>query len=100
MEASKQLPQRSSLHVSCRLQFCRVDGRIFVDSRKRWFCPNDKGAYLNSSQHVEHSAEPDGEYGNGSTPLCHIAERKLIYKVDGWVIPILCVLYFLAFLDR
>lgn len=30
----------------------------------------------------------------------HTTERKLIAKIDLHVVPILCLLYFLAFLDR
>lgn len=33
-------------------------------------------------------------------PLVHTTERKLMAKIDWHVLPCLCILYLLAFLDR
>ncbi|KAJ5601239.1 hypothetical protein N7510_010773 [Penicillium lagena] len=49
-----------------------------------------EGAFtVNSSRDSEELAGP-----------VHLSERKLMLKIDIHVLPILCVLYFLAFLDR
>lgn len=53
----------------------------------------------------EYSA--NGQYPDGFDPdeadaVCppHTTERKLMAKIDARVIPFLCILYLLAFLDR
>lgn len=51
----------------------------------------------------EHSLKSNLEYGQTTTePLCpsHITERKLVAKIDIRLIPILVLVYILAFLDR
>ncbi|KAH7125310.1 major facilitator superfamily domain-containing protein [Dendryphion nanum] len=46
----------------------------------------------------------DGVYLNddNSVPVCppHTTEKKLVYRIDLHVIPYLCIMYLLAFLDR
>ena len=47
-------------------------------------------------------AHPNADYDDDLHVLCppHTTERKLITKIDLRVIPVLSVLYLLAFLDR
>lgn len=43
---------------------------------------------------------PDSPIACDLPPLITTTERKLMAKVDWHVVPILCVMYLLAFLDR
>lgn len=51
-------------------------------------------------------AEKQGDYskehavGNYKTQFPDINERKVVTKIDIRVVPVLCILYLLAFLDR
>jgi hypothetical protein len=51
----------------------------------------------------DHSPAPSQENYNPDhdlPPLVHTTERKLMAKIDWHVLPCLCILYLLAFLDR
>ena len=56
--------------------------------------PDDKGESQVQMSSPGSPASPD------LPPLTTTTERKLMAKVDWHVIPILCVMYLLAFLDR
>lgn len=43
---------------------------------------------------------PESPVASDLPPLINTTERKLMAKVDWHVVPILCVMYLLAFLDR
>lgn len=47
-----------------------------------------------------HVLEPPPEYEQVLPPLTNTTERKLMAKIDWHILPCLCVLYLLAFLDR
>jgi len=50
-----------------------------------------------------HAEYIDPEIIKGSTDVIHIdhaAEKKLIRKLDGWIIPPVMLLYLFSFLDR
>lgn len=51
-----------------------------------------------SSQSLEESAVP--QLSESVAPPPGINERKLMAKIDMRLLPVLCVLYLLAFLDR
>jgi hypothetical protein len=42
------------------------------------------------------------EYNDGLHAVCppHTTERRLVNKIDWHVVPCLCIMYLLAFLDR
>jgi hypothetical protein len=46
--------------------------------------------------------EYEGDYQNDAQVVCpaHTTERRLVHKIDLHVIPFLCIMYLLAFLDR
>ena len=46
------------------------------------------------------TSSPDSPIACDLPPLITTTERKLMAKVDWHVVPILCVMYLLAFLDR
>ena len=60
-----------------------------------------------ASWYTDRIVEPEGAFTVDSsrdseelTDPVHLSERRLMLKIDTHVLPILCVLYFLAFLDR
>lgn len=65
--------------------------RASLDSDPERILPDDKGDFHASSPA---SLSPD------LPPLTTTTERKLMAKVDWHVVPVLCVMYLLAFLDR
>lgn len=65
--------------------------RASLDSDPERILPDDKGDFQTSSPV---STSPD------LPPLTTTTERKLMAKVDWHVVPALCVMYLLAFLDR
>lgn len=72
------------------------------------FCPQDRADNL---LRADHFPETKGSLDNGESqsdsqtdfdlpPLTTTTERKLMAKVDWHIVPCLCILYLLAFLDR
>jgi hypothetical protein len=58
-----------------------------------WVADSEKAADTDLSRSVSLSAVDDGE-------LSKVDEAKLLRKIDLHVLPFICVMYLLAFLDR
>ncbi|KAF7587166.1 hypothetical protein BBP40_007652 [Aspergillus hancockii] len=88
-----QLSQRSSPNL-----FCRPRGRILNDGILGFVY---KQLYYSTQSLIitEPEKSPDGE-PSPEFPPAHINERKLMAKIDWHVVPCLCLMYLLAFLDR
>lgn len=59
---------------------------------------------MSPAEKSQYPYQPDGpvEYDEDLHVQCpsHTTERKLLAKIDLHVVPFLCILYLLAFLDR
>lgn len=54
----------------------------------------------NDAEKAEIAYESDVSPPSRSTSLSNVDEAKLVYKIDRNVLPFICVMYLLAFLDR
>ncbi|TKA75840.1 hypothetical protein B0A55_04383 [Friedmanniomyces simplex] len=69
----------------------------------RFFSEKAQGSPTSSLDHAQDHGYPHtGEYDDDLHVECppHTTERKLVRKIDFHVIPCLCIMYLLAFLDR
>ena len=57
-------------------------------------------SFLEKQAHVDSSASSTAERIPYRVRFAHINERKVMNKIDLRVVPVLCLLYLLAFLDR
>jgi hypothetical protein len=55
-------------------------------------------ASLSSSDVVD--SEKNANFAGSSEPIDHAAEKKLVWKLDLYMMPLLFYLYMLCFLDR
>lgn len=62
---------------------------------------NEKAEEVVPSNNTYHPGTTDSDYDD-STPRCpsHTTERKLMNRVDWYIIPFVSIMYLLAFLDR
>jgi hypothetical protein len=67
---------------------------LFLMSKAVWRESPAEEPPQHGDQHGEKSVEPDVQCPLGTT------ERALVNKIDWRVIPFLCIMYLLAFLDR
>lgn len=80
---------------------CHADSRTEDDKQAQFNETNGITGQLKYDPDLAHPAAGYGEDNlSSTTPPLGVSERRLVTKIDFRVVPVLSILYLLAFLDR